>query len=232
MEASFQATTMMEMHVEDGMMTQHLAHKTPPRVPPKPTSKSPPSFVSKVAGGRQQSPSPVRHVKGPTPTPVRYDQYHCISLHDNSPRWLPESVKTVGLIRNSLHPDKCFVQGLVHTADKSVLYFKSDFQHCNLQVIRSDWSLVCTVLSAWVAVVTTSVSAGVLVQHGSMTNEKMETHQLAIQTFALSSWGAELCRTRQAQLNRPMNVRMFCAADMASHSVQWEVWHRTQSKDC
>ncbi|KAG7233596.1 hypothetical protein INR49_006811 [Caranx melampygus] len=70
-EASFQASSMMEMHVEGGMMTQHLAHKTPPRVPPKPTSKSPPSFVSKVSGGRQQSPSPVRHVKGPTPTPVR-----------------------------------------------------------------------------------------------------------------------------------------------------------------
>ncbi|KAK2840469.1 hypothetical protein Q5P01_014209 [Channa striata] len=70
-EASFQATTMMEMHVEGGMMAQQLAHKTPPRVPPKPTSKSPPSFVSKVTGGRQQSPSPVRHVKGPTPTPVR-----------------------------------------------------------------------------------------------------------------------------------------------------------------
>ncbi|RVE57825.1 hypothetical protein OJAV_G00203040 [Oryzias javanicus] len=69
-EASFQATTMMEMHVETGMMTQHLAHKTPPRVPPKPTSKSPPSYVSKVTGGRQQSPSPVRHVKGPTPAPV------------------------------------------------------------------------------------------------------------------------------------------------------------------
>lgn len=73
-EASFQATTMMEMHVEGGMMTQHLAHKTPPRVPPKPTSRSPPSFVSKVAGGRQQSPSPVRHVKGPTPAAVRYDR--------------------------------------------------------------------------------------------------------------------------------------------------------------
>lgn len=72
-EASFQASAMMEMHVEGGMMTQHLAHKTPPRVPPKPTSKSPQSFVSKVTGGRQQSPSPVRHVKGPTPTPVRYD---------------------------------------------------------------------------------------------------------------------------------------------------------------
>ncbi|KAL7385130.1 hypothetical protein ABVT39_016267 [Epinephelus coioides] len=70
-ESSFQATTMMEMQVEGGMMTQQLAHKTPPRVPPKPTSKSPPSFITKVTGGRQQSPSPVRHVKGPTPAPVR-----------------------------------------------------------------------------------------------------------------------------------------------------------------
>uniref|UniRef100_A0A3Q2V7D2 Ig-like domain-containing protein n=1 Tax=Haplochromis burtoni TaxID=8153 RepID=A0A3Q2V7D2_HAPBU len=61
-----------EIHVGEGMITQHLAHKTPPRVPPKPTSKSPPSYVSKVTAGRQQSPSPVRHVKGPTPTPVRY----------------------------------------------------------------------------------------------------------------------------------------------------------------
>uniref|UniRef100_A0A3Q1DAE3 Ig-like domain-containing protein n=1 Tax=Amphiprion ocellaris TaxID=80972 RepID=A0A3Q1DAE3_AMPOC len=52
---------------------EQLAHKTPPRVPPKPTSKSPtqPSLVAKVAAGRQQSPSPVRHVKAPTPTPVR-----------------------------------------------------------------------------------------------------------------------------------------------------------------
>lgn len=83
MEASFQATTMMEMHVEGGVMTQHMAHKTPPRVPPKPTSKSPPSFVSKVAGGRQQSPSPVRHVKGPTPTPVRYDHCHQPVLQDS-----------------------------------------------------------------------------------------------------------------------------------------------------
>uniref|UniRef100_A0A3Q2NTD5 Ig-like domain-containing protein n=1 Tax=Fundulus heteroclitus TaxID=8078 RepID=A0A3Q2NTD5_FUNHE len=48
-----------------------LGHKTPPRVPPKPSSKSPtqPSLVYKVTGGRQQSPSPVRHVKAPTPTP-------------------------------------------------------------------------------------------------------------------------------------------------------------------
>ncbi|CAL8265763.1 unnamed protein product [Lota lota] len=71
--ASFQTTTMMEMQVEGGGMTQYLAHKTPPRVPPKPTSKSPtpPSLVARVAGGRQQSPSPVRHVKAPTPTPGR-----------------------------------------------------------------------------------------------------------------------------------------------------------------
>lgn len=72
METSFQASTKREIHVGEGMITQHLAHKTPPRVPPKPTSKSPPSYVSKVTAGRQQSPSPVRHVKGPTPTPVRY----------------------------------------------------------------------------------------------------------------------------------------------------------------
>uniref|UniRef100_A0A3P8NZN1 Ig-like domain-containing protein n=1 Tax=Astatotilapia calliptera TaxID=8154 RepID=A0A3P8NZN1_ASTCA len=71
-ETSFQASTKREIHVGEGMITQHLAHKTPPRVPPKPTSKSPPSYVSKVTAGRQQSPSPVRHVKGPTPTPVRY----------------------------------------------------------------------------------------------------------------------------------------------------------------
>uniref|UniRef100_A0AAX7U5F3 Ig-like domain-containing protein n=1 Tax=Astatotilapia calliptera TaxID=8154 RepID=A0AAX7U5F3_ASTCA len=69
MEASFQASAMMEMQIEGA----ELAHKTPPRVPPKPTSKSPtqPSLVAKVTGGRQQSPSPVRHVKAPTPTPVR-----------------------------------------------------------------------------------------------------------------------------------------------------------------
>uniref|UniRef100_A0A3Q3GPR1 Ig-like domain-containing protein n=1 Tax=Labrus bergylta TaxID=56723 RepID=A0A3Q3GPR1_9LABR len=81
-EVGFQATTMMEMHVEGGMMTQHLAHKTPPRVPPKPTSKSPPSYISRVTGGRQQSPSPVRHVKGPTPTPVRYDHGHRVRFNE------------------------------------------------------------------------------------------------------------------------------------------------------
>lgn len=74
MEASFQATAMMEMQVEGAELTQQLARKTPPRVPPKPASKSPTqsSLVAKVAGGRQQSPSPVRHVKAPTPTPVRW----------------------------------------------------------------------------------------------------------------------------------------------------------------
>uniref|UniRef100_A0A3B3HK01 Ig-like domain-containing protein n=1 Tax=Oryzias latipes TaxID=8090 RepID=A0A3B3HK01_ORYLA len=52
-----------------------LGHKTPPRVPPKPASKSPtqPSLIPKAAGGRQQSPSPVRHVK--TPTPVRWEEF-------------------------------------------------------------------------------------------------------------------------------------------------------------
>uniref|UniRef100_A0A8C5E3A4 Ig-like domain-containing protein n=1 Tax=Gouania willdenowi TaxID=441366 RepID=A0A8C5E3A4_GOUWI len=72
-EASFRTTTMMELQMEGAELTQHLAHKTPPRVPPKPMSKSPTSsvIVAKVTGGRQQSPSPVRHVKAPTPTPVR-----------------------------------------------------------------------------------------------------------------------------------------------------------------
>uniref|UniRef100_A0A673ART1 Ig-like domain-containing protein n=1 Tax=Sphaeramia orbicularis TaxID=375764 RepID=A0A673ART1_9TELE len=54
-----------------GVEASHLlAHKTPPRVPPKPTSKSPTqsSLAVKVSGPRQQSPSPVRHVKAPTPT--------------------------------------------------------------------------------------------------------------------------------------------------------------------
>ncbi|KAM9804801.1 titin-like [Neosynchiropus ocellatus] len=64
----------MEMQMEGGELTQlQLAHKTPPRVPAKPTSKSPthPSLVAKVTGARQQSPSPVRHVKAPTPTSIR-----------------------------------------------------------------------------------------------------------------------------------------------------------------
>nr|XP_023862865.1 titin-like isoform X2 [Salvelinus alpinus] len=74
-ESHFQSSSMMEMRVEGGVVTQTLAHKTPPRVPPKPTSTSksptPPSLAARVAGGRHQSPSPVRHVKAPTPAPVR-----------------------------------------------------------------------------------------------------------------------------------------------------------------
>ncbi|KAL7882204.1 hypothetical protein AOLI_G00090530 [Acnodon oligacanthus] len=70
MEAHFEATA-MKMQVEGGVVIQQLAHKTPPRVPPKPTSKSPPSLLTKVSATRHQSPSPVRHVKAPTPTPVR-----------------------------------------------------------------------------------------------------------------------------------------------------------------
>uniref|UniRef100_A0AAY5KTQ4 Ig-like domain-containing protein n=1 Tax=Esox lucius TaxID=8010 RepID=A0AAY5KTQ4_ESOLU len=73
MESHFESSS-MQMHVEGGLVS-HLAHKTPPRVPPKPTSTSksptPPSLAARVAGGRHQSPSPVRHVKAPTPAPVR-----------------------------------------------------------------------------------------------------------------------------------------------------------------
>ncbi|CDQ62005.1 unnamed protein product [Oncorhynchus mykiss] len=73
MEAHFESSS-MQMHVEGGGVS-HLAHKTPPRVPPKPTSTSksptPSSLAARVAGGRHQSPSPVRHVKAPTPAPVR-----------------------------------------------------------------------------------------------------------------------------------------------------------------
>uniref|UniRef100_A0A3Q3MJD4 Ig-like domain-containing protein n=1 Tax=Mastacembelus armatus TaxID=205130 RepID=A0A3Q3MJD4_9TELE len=56
----------------ESFLARQLAHKTPPRTPPKPTSKSPTqaSLVARVTGGRQQSPSPVRHVKAPTPSAV------------------------------------------------------------------------------------------------------------------------------------------------------------------
>ncbi|MCI4378776.1 hypothetical protein PGIGA_G00219550 [Pangasianodon gigas] len=70
MEARFEAAS-MQMQMEGDILVQQMAHKTPPRVPPKPTSRSPPSLVTKVSATRQQSPSPVRHVKAPTPTPVR-----------------------------------------------------------------------------------------------------------------------------------------------------------------
>ncbi len=69
MEASFESAAMMEMQIENG----DLAHKAPPRVPPKLTSKSPtpPTGVSKVAATRHQSPSPVRPVKAPIHTTYR-----------------------------------------------------------------------------------------------------------------------------------------------------------------
>ncbi|KAM9710356.1 LOW QUALITY PROTEIN: titin-like [Menidia menidia] len=73
-EASFQSSSRVQMQVEGGVMTQLtvLGHKTPPRVPPKPSSRSPHRPPAPAwGGGRQQSPSPVRHVKAPTPTPVR-----------------------------------------------------------------------------------------------------------------------------------------------------------------
>ncbi|KAF7709182.1 hypothetical protein HF521_016032 [Silurus meridionalis] len=69
LETHFESAS-MQMEVEGGILAQ-MAQKTPPRVPPKPTSKSPPSLVTKVSATRQQSPSPVRHVKAPIPTPVR-----------------------------------------------------------------------------------------------------------------------------------------------------------------
>ncbi|KAL2081285.1 hypothetical protein ACEWY4_023138 [Coilia grayii] len=59
------------MMIEGGVVMEQLAHKTPPRVPPKPTSKSPPSATGKVSATRHQSPSPVRPVKAPAPAPVR-----------------------------------------------------------------------------------------------------------------------------------------------------------------
>uniref|UniRef100_A0A674F2I1 Ig-like domain-containing protein n=2 Tax=Salmo trutta TaxID=8032 RepID=A0A674F2I1_SALTR len=74
-EAHFESSSSsMQMRVEGGVVS-HQAHKTPPRVPPKPTSTSksptPPSLAARVAGERHQSPSPVRHVKVPTPAPFR-----------------------------------------------------------------------------------------------------------------------------------------------------------------
>ncbi|XP_031816253.1 titin isoform X4 [Sarcophilus harrisii] len=80
-EAHFDARSIATVEmVIDGATGQQLPHKTPPRIPPKPKSRSPtpPSIASKVQLGRQQSPSPVRqspspvrHVRAPTPSPVR-----------------------------------------------------------------------------------------------------------------------------------------------------------------
>ncbi|OBS75652.1 hypothetical protein A6R68_17896, partial [Neotoma lepida] len=79
-EAHFDARSMATVEmVIDGASGQ-LPHKTPPRIPPKPKSRSPtpPSIAAKTQLARQQSPSPirhspspVRHVRAPTPSPVR-----------------------------------------------------------------------------------------------------------------------------------------------------------------
>lgn len=70
-------------------LTQTLGHKTPPRVPPKPSSKSPTqsSLAARVTGGRQQSPSPVRHVKAPTPTSVRWVEHHVVHVDPKVATW-------------------------------------------------------------------------------------------------------------------------------------------------
>ncbi|XP_038303119.1 titin isoform X1 [Canis lupus familiaris] len=80
-EAHFDARSIATVEmVLDGATGQQLPHKTPPRIPPKPKSRSPtpPSAAAKAQLARQQSPSPirhspspVRHVRAPTPSPVR-----------------------------------------------------------------------------------------------------------------------------------------------------------------
>nr|KAF6498407.1 hypothetical protein HJG63_020084 [Rousettus aegyptiacus] len=80
-EAHFDARSIATVEmVIDGAAGQQLPHKTPPRIPPKPKSRSPtpPSITAKAQLARQQSPSPirhspspVRHVRAPTPSPVR-----------------------------------------------------------------------------------------------------------------------------------------------------------------
>ncbi|XP_054418510.1 titin isoform X1 [Pteronotus mesoamericanus] len=80
-EAHFDARSIATVEmVIDGATGQQLPHKAPPRIPPKPKSRSPtpPSITAKAQLARQQSPSPirhspspVRHVRAPTPSPVR-----------------------------------------------------------------------------------------------------------------------------------------------------------------
>uniref|UniRef100_A0A8D2JDW5 Ig-like domain-containing protein n=2 Tax=Varanus komodoensis TaxID=61221 RepID=A0A8D2JDW5_VARKO len=73
------ATTEMIIESTTGQQLPHKAALAP-RMPPRPTSKSPtpPIIAAKVQMARQQSPSPVRqspspvrHVRAPTPSPVR-----------------------------------------------------------------------------------------------------------------------------------------------------------------
>ncbi|NXE21879.1 TITIN protein, partial [Ardeotis kori] len=80
-EAHFDARSLTSVEtVIEGATAQQLPHKAPPRMPPRPTSKSPtpPIIAAKAQMARQQSPSPVRqspspvrHVRAPTPSPVR-----------------------------------------------------------------------------------------------------------------------------------------------------------------
>uniref|UniRef100_A0A6I8P183 Ig-like domain-containing protein n=1 Tax=Ornithorhynchus anatinus TaxID=9258 RepID=A0A6I8P183_ORNAN len=80
-EAHFDARSIATVEmVIDSASGQQLPHKTPPRIPPKPKSRSPtpPAVAAKAQMARQQSPSPVRqspspvrHVRAPTPSPVR-----------------------------------------------------------------------------------------------------------------------------------------------------------------
>uniref|UniRef100_A0A8C0CQX7 Ig-like domain-containing protein n=1 Tax=Balaenoptera musculus TaxID=9771 RepID=A0A8C0CQX7_BALMU len=80
-EAHFDARSIATVEmVIDGAAGQQLPHKTPPRIPPKPKSRSPtpPSIAAKAQLARHQSPSPirhspspVRHVRAPTPSPIR-----------------------------------------------------------------------------------------------------------------------------------------------------------------
>eukprot|EP00061_Rhincodon_typus_P017487 g46196.t1 len=71
MEAHYEASaSATEMIVDGRTVVQHLHHKTPPRIPPKPMSRSPTPPPSGVKVTRQQSPSPVRHVRVPAPSPV------------------------------------------------------------------------------------------------------------------------------------------------------------------
>ncbi|NXA48856.1 TITIN protein, partial [Nothocercus julius] len=80
-EAHFDARSLTSVEmVLEGAAAQQLPHKAPPRMPPRPTSKSPtpPIIAAKAQMARQQSPSPVRqspspvrHVRAPTPSPVR-----------------------------------------------------------------------------------------------------------------------------------------------------------------
>ncbi|XP_010215862.1 PREDICTED: titin-like, partial [Tinamus guttatus] len=67
-EAHFDARSLTSVEtVLEGAAAQQLPHKAPPRMPPRPTSKSPtpPIIAAKAQMARQQSPSPVRQSPSP-----------------------------------------------------------------------------------------------------------------------------------------------------------------------